>query len=72
MHRSTPGLPIHHQLLEYTQTHVHRVDDAIHIYRYNMFMGNFAGNSVFCWALMVTLKKTSNTRAISFDWLINL
>ena len=24
-----PGLPVHHQLLEFTQTHVHRVDDAI-------------------------------------------
>ena len=29
MKRSTPGLPIHHQLLEFTQTHVHRVGDAI-------------------------------------------
>ena len=27
--RSTPGLPVHHQLLESTQTHVHRVSDAI-------------------------------------------
>ena len=27
---STPGLPVHHQLLEFTQTHVHRVGDAIH------------------------------------------
>ena len=26
---STPGLPAHHQLLEPTQTHVHRVGDAI-------------------------------------------
>ena len=26
---STPGLPIHHQLLEFTQTHVHWVSDAI-------------------------------------------
>ena len=24
-----PGLPVHHQLPEFTQTHVHRVDDAI-------------------------------------------
>ena len=29
MNCSTPGLPIHHQLLEFTQTHVHRVGDAI-------------------------------------------
>ena len=27
--RSTPGLPVHCQLPEFTQTHVHRVDDAI-------------------------------------------
>ena len=27
---STPGLPVHHQLQEFTQTHVHRVGDAIH------------------------------------------
>ena len=26
---STPGLPVHHQLPEFTQTHVHRVGDAI-------------------------------------------
>ena len=26
---STPGLPVHHQLAEFTQTHVHRVGDAI-------------------------------------------
>ena len=27
MNRSTPGLPVHHQLPEITQTHVHRVSD---------------------------------------------
>ena len=29
MNRNTPGLPVHHQLPEFTQTHVHRVGDAI-------------------------------------------
>ena len=29
MNRSTPGLPVHHHLPEFTQTHVHRVSDAI-------------------------------------------
>ena len=29
MNRSTPGLPVHHQLPEFTQTHVYRVSDAI-------------------------------------------
>ena len=31
MNRSTPGLPVHHHLLEFTQTHVHQVRDAIAI-----------------------------------------
>ena len=29
MNRSTPSLPVHHQLPEFTQTHVHQVGDAI-------------------------------------------
>ena len=29
MNHSTPGLPVHHQLPEFTQTHVHHVGDAI-------------------------------------------
>ena len=30
MNHSMPGLPAHHQLPEFTQTHVHRVGDDIH------------------------------------------
>ena len=29
MNHSTPGFPVHHQLLEFTLTHVHQVGDAI-------------------------------------------
>ena len=29
MNRSTPGLPVHHHLPEFTQTHIHRISDAI-------------------------------------------
>ena len=29
MNRSTPGLPVHHQIPEFTETHVHQVSDAI-------------------------------------------
>ena len=29
MNHSTLGIPVHHQLMEFTQTHVHRVRDAI-------------------------------------------
>ena len=28
MNRSTPGLPVHHQLPEFTQTHIHRVREC--------------------------------------------
>ena len=31
MNLSTPGLPVHHQLPEFTQTHVHRVSDTIQL-----------------------------------------
>ena len=31
MDRSILGLPVHHQLLEFTQTHVRRVSDAIQL-----------------------------------------
>ena len=31
MNCSTPSLLVHHQLPEFTQTHVHRVSDAIHL-----------------------------------------
>ena len=31
MDYSTPGFPVHHQLLELAQIHVHRVDDTIHL-----------------------------------------
>ena len=29
INHSTPGLPVHHQLPEFTQTHVHQIGDAI-------------------------------------------
>ena len=29
MNHSMPGLPVHHQLPEFTQTHIHRVSDAV-------------------------------------------
>ena len=31
MNHSTPGLPVHHQLPEFTQTHIHQVIDRIHL-----------------------------------------
>ena len=31
MNRSMPGLPVHHHLMEFTQSHIHRVSDAIQL-----------------------------------------
>ena len=31
MNRSTPGLPVHHKLPEFAQTHAYRVGDAIQL-----------------------------------------
>ena len=34
MNHRTPGLPVNHQLPEFTQTHVHRVGDAIQLFHH--------------------------------------
>ena len=41
MNRSTPGLPVHHQLPEFTQTHVHRVGgiDRLYFLSQEMLLG---------------------------------
>ena len=31
MNRSTPGLPVHHKLTEFTQTHANQIGDAIQL-----------------------------------------
>ena len=36
MNRSMPGLPVHHHLPEFTQTHVHQVHDAIQTSHQNL------------------------------------
>ena len=40
--RSTPGLPVHHQLPQFTQTHVHRVGDAIQLSRECMLLDSLS------------------------------
>ena len=44
MNRSMPGLPVHHQLPEFTQTHIHRVSDAIQPSHSLLFPYPFAPN----------------------------
>ena len=38
MNRSTPGLPVHHQLLDFTQTHVHRVGTLPQKYHHTTYL----------------------------------
>ena len=44
---SMPGFPVHHQLLELTQTHVHRVSDAILCHPLLLLPSIFPSNRVF-------------------------
>ena len=61
MNHSTPGLPVHHQLLESTQTHVHCVGDAIQ-------------PSILCYPLLLlpsifpSIRVCSNESAIHIRW----
>jgi len=51
MDYSTPGLPVHHQLLEFTQTHVHWVGDAIQpshpVFSFSSHLQSFPGSGSF-------------------------
>ena len=61
MNRSTPGLSVHHQLPEFTQTHVHRVGDAIQ-----------PSHPVFCLLLLPSIFPSirifSNESALCMRW----
>ena len=58
---STPDLPVHHQLLELTQTHVHQVRDAIN-------------HLILCYPLLLlppippSIRVFSNESALSIIW----
>ena len=61
MNRSTPGLPVHHQLPEFTETHVHRVSDAY-------------SHLILCLPLLLlppispSIRVFSNESALSMRW----
>ena len=44
---STPGFPVHHQLPELAQTHVHRVSDAIQLSGECMLLGSVSSQQIF-------------------------
>ena len=61
MNRSTPGLPVHHQLLGSTQTHVHQVGDAIQPFQ--LLLSPFHLPSIF-----PSIKVFSNESVLCIRW----
>ena len=61
MNRSMPGLPVHHQLLESTQTRVHRVGDAI--------QPSHPLSSLLPPSIFPSIKVFSNKSALLIKWL---
>ena len=61
VNRSTPGLPVHHQLLESTQTHVHRVGDAIQ-------PSHPLSSPLLLHAVFPSIRVFSNESALSMRW----
>ena len=55
MNRSTPGLPVHHQLPESTQTHAHRVSDAIQP-SHSFWEGPWSGSKLEVYGLFLVFK----------------
>ena len=61
MNRSTPGLPVHHHLPESTQTHVHRVSDAIQPFHPVIPFS-------FCPPIPPSIRVFSNESALRIKW----
>ena len=67
MKHSAPGFPVHHQLPEFTQTHVHRVGDAIELVMPSNHL-------IFCRPLLrlpsifPNIRVFSNERALRIRW----
>ena len=59
MNHSTPGLPVHHQLLEFTQTHVHWVSDA-------------PNHLILCHPLLLMTSVFSNIRVFSKESVLHI
>jgi len=67
MNRSTPGLPVHHQLPGFTQTHIHRVSDAISISDTNQYSVN-GWFSFFLLSLYIWPHSMQDLSSSTRDW----
>ena len=71
---STPGFPVHHQLLELAQTHVHWVSDAIllshplpfPVFNLSQHQGLFQWVSSFYWSFSFSISPSMNIQ----DWFL--
>ena len=73
MNRSTPGLPDHHQLPEFTHTHGHRVSDAIqpsHPLLPLLLLFLLAGYLLEASILSIGYKTSSDLRALGHVFLL--
>ena len=79
MNHSTPGLPVHHQLPESTQTHVHRVGDAFQpshpLCPIPSSLRVFSNESTFCmrwpkyWSFSLSVNPSNELVSFRMDWL---
>ena len=58
---STPGFPVHHQLLEPAQTHVHRISDAIQLF-------HPLSSPVLLPSIFPSIRVFSSESALSIGW----
>ena len=83
MNRSTPALPVHHQVPEFTQTHLHRVTDAIQpshplsspsppapnpSQHQSLFQWDNSPSPAGLWAPRIGTEPGSLRRGCSFSW----
>ena len=70
MNRSTPRLPVHHQLLEFTQTQVHRVSDAIQPSQSFSYLFLLMYYYLFISALGLSLVAACGLCLVTASWLL--
>ena len=83
LNHSMPGLPVHHQLLEFTQTHVHRVGDGLLLCHplssclQSLPLSESSNESTLCmrwpkyWSFSFTISPSNEHPGLTFrmDWL---
>ena len=69
MNCSTPGVPVHHQLPEFTQTHVQSVGDALYASHYCLGRSSYLHGSQPFWHLGPVPRKTVFPQTTAWGWI---